>query len=99
MCAKDRKSRQLRSFILPPTPPFLRSFVPCSLVLVLFVFALDADSSSSVLEGTELLTLDRDETVVFKDAKTPESRLLQAKKTYNYTLITSYCPVWAVQIL
>lgn len=34
--------------------------------------------SSSVLEGTELC-LDRDEAVVFKDAKTPEHLLLKYK--------------------
>lgn len=68
-CAKDRA-------FLPPEFPFSNCLVPSfclekSLELD-FELAL-ANLSSSVLEGTEVC-LDRDETVVFKDAKTPEIR-------------------------
>lgn len=79
MCAKDRKnheSRYVRVFILPPGPPFLISLELGSLLLwFLFDFALANRSSG----GTEL-HLDRDEAVVFKDAKTPESSLLKRSK-------------------
>lgn len=97
MCAKLTKfieSRDsIRIFILPPPAPFLRrSFVLISFVCILFEFAF-AIRSSSVLGGTELL-LDRDEAVVFKDAKTPEY-LFKFKQTLTPQLSTILKQIWA----
>lgn len=64
--------------ILPPAGPLLLSFALSLLDLFDFAFA---NRSSSLLGGTEL-HLDRDEAVVFRDAKTPEELLTQVFLVY-----------------